>query len=216
MGRTNSQLSGGATVGYNWEDLTAMTLGGTPAYPTTPYEITIPPKITSISGLFFNNANIWRQMNVVINNTGSDITDISAAFRRNDWTDREITINFDTSKITNWSEMFTRAGASLSPMNVIVNGVMDFSSATNIGNMFATWGFHTTKQTHFVLAQNSLSLSADWSNVNFDDVSLNSIVAGLKDLTGGTAQILTLNSNVSARLTAEQIATITAKNWTLA
>lgn len=38
----------------------------------------------------------------------------------------------------------------------------------------------------------------------------------LADLTGQTAKTLTLRSNVKAKLTEEQIATITGKNWTLA
>lgn len=47
------------------------------------------------------------------------------------------------------------------------------------------------------------------------DESIQSIVDGLKDLTGGTAQTLRLHATVGNKLTNEQKATITAKNWTL-
>lgn len=48
------------------------------------------------------------------------------------------------------------------------------------------------------------------------DVSIQSIIDGLADLTGSTAQTLTLHADVKAKLTETQIATITGKNWTLA
>jgi hypothetical protein len=47
------------------------------------------------------------------------------------------------------------------------------------------------------------------------DASVQSIIDHLKDLTGSTAQTLTLHATVGAALTAEQKAAITAKNWTL-
>lgn len=45
--------------------------------------------------------------------------------------------------------------------------------------------------------------------------SVQSIIDCLKDLTGATAQTLTLHPTVGGNMTAEQKATITAKNWTL-
>ena len=47
------------------------------------------------------------------------------------------------------------------------------------------------------------------------DVSVQSIIDHLKDLTGTTAQTLTLHATVGGNLTAEQKAAITAKNWNL-
>lgn len=41
-------------------------------------------------------------------------------------------------------------------------------------------------------------------------------IDGLADLTGGTTQTITFHKDVGAKLTEEQKATITAKNWTLA
>lgn len=48
-----------------------------------------------------------------------------------------------------------------------------------------------------------------------NDASIQSIIDHLKDLTGGTVQTLTLHATVGGKLTDEQKATITAKNWTL-
>lgn len=45
--------------------------------------------------------------------------------------------------------------------------------------------------------------------------SVQSIIDHLKDLSGGTAQTLTLHATVGGKLTDEQKASITAKNWTL-
>jgi hypothetical protein len=47
------------------------------------------------------------------------------------------------------------------------------------------------------------------------DASVQSIIDCLKDLTGATAQTLTLHATVAGNMTAEQKAAITAKNWTL-
>lgn len=46
--------------------------------------------------------------------------------------------------------------------------------------------------------------------------SVQSIIDGLADLTGGTAQVLTLHADVKAKLTETQLATITQKNWSVA
>jgi hypothetical protein len=47
------------------------------------------------------------------------------------------------------------------------------------------------------------------------DTSIQSIIDHLKDLTGATAQTLTFHATVGGKLTPEQKAAITAKNWTL-
>jgi hypothetical protein len=59
------------------------------------------------------------------------------------------------------------------------------------------------------------------SDISFGDcyrlntASVNSIIAALKDFTGATAKTLTLHATVGGKLTEEQKAAITAKNWTL-
>ena len=46
--------------------------------------------------------------------------------------------------------------------------------------------------------------------------SIQNIINCMVDLTGGTAKILTVHTDVKAKLTETQIAAITSKNWTLA
>lgn len=51
---------------------------------------------------------------------------------------------------------------------------------------------------------------------NLDSLTVNNIINALADMTGETAKTLTLHADVKARLTQDQIAQITNKNWTLA
>lgn len=60
---------------------------------------------------------------------------------------------------------------------------------------------------------NSISF---YSTSVLSDESIESIINGLKDLTGETAKTLTFHEDVKANLTETQITTITSKNWTLA
>lgn len=59
------------------------------------------------------------------------------------------------------------------------------------------------------------SINLQWSPL-LSDTSVQNIIDCLIDLTGQTTQTLTLHADVKAKLTDEQIATITSKNWTLA
>ena len=60
---------------------------------------------------------------------------------------------------------------------------------------------------------NSLTLD---TNSALSQNSIQSIINGLKDLSESTSKTLTFHKDVKAKLTEEQIATITSKNWTLA
>ena len=53
-------------------------------------------------------------------------------------------------------------------------------------------------------------------NPNLTDASIQSIIDGLADLTGATAQTVTFHKNVGDKLTDAQKTAISAKNWTLA
>lgn len=52
--------------------------------------------------------------------------------------------------------------------------------------------------------------------INLDRASLRAVINGLADLTGQTAQTLTLGAKLIAKLTEEDIAIATNKNWTIA
>lgn len=53
-----------------------------------------------------------------------------------------------------------------------------------------------------------------WSKLDADTIQ--SVIDGLADMTGGDAKTLTLHADVKAKLTETQLATITGKNWTVA
>lgn len=112
---------------------------------------------------------------------------------------------------------FTLASASMTFYQATslktIKGKLNFSEATNIGNMF----FNCLSLEDIEIEPNTLSLSITFSHSSkLSDTSIQSIIDGLADLTGGTAQTLTFHADVKAKLTEEQIATITSKNWTLA
>ena len=91
-------------------------------------------------------------------------------------------------------------------------GELDLSECTS-----ATYALHgCTNLVTFTPKANTIKFSISFSNSSkLSDLSIQSIIDGLVDLTGGTAQTLTLHANVGAKLSDEQKATITAKNWTL-
>lgn len=93
-----------------------------------------------------------------------------------------------------------------------IKGELDFSQCTTVNTPF----HNTSNLIEIRFKANTLSLSISLSaSSKLSDESIQSIIDGLADLTGGTAQTLTLHANVGAKLSDEQKATITAKNWTL-
>lgn len=96
---------------------------------------------------------------------------------------------------------------------VSIHGKMDFSAATNYGNAF----MYCENLVDVEIKENSILLSIALGHCkNLSDKSIQSIIDGLSNLTGQTAQTIIMHSNVKAKLTDEQLAQITSKNWTLA
>lgn len=96
---------------------------------------------------------------------------------------------------------------------IVEIGEMDISNATVVNSMFNYC--NNLERVSFVKGCIKISIGFAHSS-KLDDVSIQSIIDGLADLTGKTAQTLTLHATVGAKLTDEQKATISAKNWTLA
>ena len=92
-------------------------------------------------------------------------------------------------------------------------GELDFSECTS---MIAVFDYSPNlKEVRF--KKNTIKLNLNlWSNSQLSNESIQSIIDGLADLTGETTQTITFHADVKAKLTEEQIATITSKNWTLA
>jgi surface protein len=62
----------------------------------------------------------------------------------------------------------------------------------------------------------NLKISIQLTPTVLDRASLRALINGLADLTGQTAQTLTIGETLIAKLTEEDIAIATAKNWTIA
>ena len=90
-------------------------------------------------------------------------------------------------------------------------GAFDLSVCTSVGNAFNYCG--NLKEIRFV--ENTINLSISFAQSPLLSAeSIQSIIDGLA--TVETTQTLTFRADVKAKLTDEQIATITSKNWTLA
>ena len=132
--------------------------------------------------------------------------------------------NWNVSNTTNFRQLFYNCKA----LQYIDVSTWNVSNATTVNTMFrdcislkSLIGNRTLED---VLANNICALNglkigaADMFQQcnNLDRASLRALINGLADLTGQTTQTLTLNSTLIAKLTEEDIAIATAKNWTIA
>lgn len=173
--------------------------------------------ITEARGMF--NITEKANQNTIVEkltiNCSRQITSIMNMFYCNgaNWLDetlKHLTLNVDTQKCTAFSNAFN----GMSALEIIDGQPLDFSSVTNVNYMSAFNG--VPKIVEFRVVSNSIKLNFNISkSPNLSTDTIQSIIDGLADLTGGTAQTLTLHATVGAKLTETQKATITAKNWTL-
>ena len=113
----------------------------------------------------------------------------------------------DTSNGTNFVSMFYLFG------NLTTIPQLDTSNGTNFYNMF--YHCYALKNISFVAGCIKKSISFAQSD-KLTDESIQSIIDGLADLTGQTAQTITFHPDVKNKLTEEQIASVTSKNWNIA
>ena len=115
--------------------------------------------------------------------------------------------SLDLRKGTNFSGMFNWS----SKIDEI--GEMNISNATNVDNMFN----YCTELSKISFAPSCIKISISFAESSkLTDASIQSIIDGLADLTGKTAQTLTLHATVGGKLTQAQKDAASAKNWTLA
>ncbi len=177
-------------------------------------ELNFGENLTSLSRMFYvgagSSANTILEY-ITINCLGivTDMSDfMNCTYALRDTVLKKITLNFDTKNVTRVNNAFN----CLVAVEVYDGTPFDLSSATNINNMFNY--NNALKEVRFIANSIPLSISFGYCLL-LSDTSIQSIIDGLADLTGGTAQTLTLHATVGAKLTDEQKATITAKNWTL-
>ena len=136
-------------------------------------------------------------------------TFFAANYNTYDRTLKRLTLNIDTQKVTNWNYTF----AGLVALETIDGMPLNFSSSTSGTN---TCFNNDENLKSFRVVANSIKVNFSVAHSRaLDTDTIQSIIDGLADLTGGTAQTLTLHATVGSKLTDEQKATITAKNWTL-
>jgi hypothetical protein len=101
---------------------------------------------------------------------------------------------WNLGKVNGTASMF---GGCMALQSLIGNRTIDDVLANNIG------------------AFNGLKVDLSLNNTVLDRASLRALINGLADLTGQTTQTLTLGATLMAKLTEEDIAIATNKNWTL-
>lgn len=115
----------------------------------------------------------------------------------------EIILFFSTKNIKGYTQAFSGCTALKK-----IDGVLDFSSATDVRYMFDNC--NSLEEMRFEPNTLSLSISLARSS-KLTSESLQSIIDGLATVT--TAQNLTLHTDVVDKLTDEQVLTIQNKNW---
>ena len=114
-------------------------------------------------------------------------------------------LNTQSAKNTNF--LFTNCYV-LTDVNTL-----DLSNATYIASMFLA----CKKLTNISFVKSSIKISISFKESSLlSNESIQSIIDGLADLTGKTAQTITFHSDVKNKLTEEQIASVTLKNWNIA
>lgn len=99
---------------------------------------------------------------------------------------------------------------------VSILGTLDMSRLTSVNGLVNIFrNCYKLKEVRFAKETVKYNLTLAPCSL-LSDTSIQSIIAGLADLTGATAQTLTLHADVKAKLTDAQITAITSKNWTLA
>ena len=166
------------------------------------------PKLNSLAASFYF---LPRKLKNLIITSNTPILEANDTFYRGDASStlEKIVFNCDFSKCTT----FVRFSLKHFNLKTIEGNPINFSSATQIGGIFNY--AYALQSLRIVPNTIKVNISFD-TNSNLDDTTIQNIIDGLADLTGGTAKTIALHKNVKAKLTETQIASITSKNWTLA
>ena len=197
------EISGGGTVQNPLEY--ALTISGVYQNTVFPdgYELTLNlPNITSLASAFYTAKGIKKL--TLKGNTAGNVVSFNRAFRN---------ISAETIDLTEFNAILSNCEMAFMYSHIVeILGEIDFSNVIDFGMTFEGLSTLVT----ITPKKETIKLSISFAQSSkLSDLSIQSIIEGLADLTGGTAQTLTLHSIVGGKLTDEQKATITAKNWTL-
>lgn len=157
------------------------------------------PKVKTFNNLFYNCKVLEsvEQFNV------SSATSLASLFAQSNNLKSVDFVN-STSKVTNFSGLF--AGKTV----LETAKGLDLSSATNLASMFASCS--NLKNITFV--ENSIKINFNLGSSSLlSNESIQSLINGLA--TVETTQNLTIHNDVATKLTDEQKATISSKNWNI-
>jgi hypothetical protein len=124
----------------------------------------------------------------------------------------------DTLEVVDISGMgctFTSLAGTFMLQKVLrkIIGAIDLTGCVNCGSAF----YECRALEEIEFKQGTIPKSIDFRHSpNLTETAIQSIVDGLADITGATAQTLTLHATVKAKLTETQKATILLKNWNIA
>ena len=124
----------------------------------------------------------------------SNVTNMNSMFR---WCSQLQTLDVSNWDVSNVTDMFNMFSECSQLQTLIGNRTIDDVLANNIS------------------ALNGLKVALLLSYTILDRASLRALINGLADLTGQTTQTLTLGPKLRAKLTEEDIAITTSKNWTI-
>ena len=155
----------------------------------------------------FNMAKGVKRVNLILGE--NDVTMSSCFWMTNDGGTLEI-VDLSKSKCR-----ITKIGGCFRDAKKLkcIYGELDFSYCSDVNAMF----LNTTNIEEIRFKQETILVSISFAQSSMLSAeSIQSIINGLADLTGGTSQTIAFHKDVKSKLTEEQISQITSKNWTLA
>lgn len=202
----------GGESGENWLDYVSgmQNMFSRVALPEI-VDITVGSKLPSFAGsagsAFYNTTGVKQlKWDIGCNTTGFSM---DSCFRGCSAEILELPF-LETTPITNFNRCFYEM-PNLREIRTPINA----SGNPSFNYCFNTYGGATNIElVMFVPGTIMVSISFSYCE-KLNDTSIQSIIDGLADLTGGTAQTLTLHATVGAKLTDTQKTAISAKNWTV-
>ena len=158
---------------------------------------------TTVEHITINTKAKVKNMYRLISNTNASAADTTL---------KHITLNFDLDIENNVSVNLNNAFQNAKGIEIIDGTPLNVSNTNTFNSTFT----QCINLREIRFAVNSIKGSISFVNSShLSTDTIQSIIDGLADLTDGTAQTLTLHATVGSKLTDEQKATITAKNWEL-
>ena len=175
--------------------------------PDTELVFELPPIHNSFLEMFQDTKNV---VSVKLIGTSSRATcNAQAMFRYNSHI-KKVDLSECYFPFSDWYMAFSNCYA----LEEIIGELKDIGTYAN--NFTSTFG-SCSKLKEVRFAKDAIFNSVSFANCSkLSDASIQSIIDGLKDLTGASAKTIIFHADVGGKLTDEQKTAISAKNWTLA